>query len=80
MKMTPNGYLKIFKVECLVAHILLGKFIGFPNGKPRVTLECGPAQPSLFSNKNMDGLVTGEQLPGLYCIGTYITTIEFQHI
>jgi hypothetical protein len=23
-------------------------FIGNPNGKPKVNLECGPAQPSLY--------------------------------
>jgi hypothetical protein len=43
-----EDHLKIFKVECLMTHILLGKFIGNPNRKPRVNLECGPAQPSLF--------------------------------
>ena len=33
-----------------MTHISLGKFIGNPNGKPRVNLECGPAQPSLLND------------------------------
>ena len=39
--------LKILKVEYLMTNISLGKLIRNPNGKPRVILECGPAQPSL---------------------------------